>query len=302
MLRSVPNDDAIICDRLTKDYGHIRALDGLSLQVHRGEVFGFLGSNGAGKTTTIRCFLDLLRPTGGSATLLGLDSRRDSLALRRRSGYLPGDLRLYPRLTARQLLEYLGRLRGGVDHARVAALAERLKCELDQRCGAMSHGQRQKVGVIQALMHDPELLILDEPTATLDPLAQHTVHDLVAEHRARGCTVFLSSHDLSEVARICDRAGILRQGKLVAVEDVGALAREGRHAVTIEFVDDVDARDFATLPQVTAVAMNNHTLTLDVRGDLDAVIKAAARHTVRTIRSTDVELDEIFRDCYTGDA
>lgn len=296
------NDEAIVCDRLTKDYGRRRALDGLSLQVHRGEVFGYLGSNGAGKTTTIRCFVDLLRATSGTATLLGLDSRRDSIALRRRTGYLPGDLRLYPRLTARQLCGYLGRLRGGVDDVRIAALAERLQLDLDQRCGAMSHGQRQKVGVIQAMMHDPELLILDEPTATLDPLAQHTVHELIAQFRARGHTVFLSSHDLSEVARICDRAGILRRGKLVAVEDVSALAREGRHAVTIEFAEDVDARSFAALPHVNAVAQNNHTLTLDVQGDLDPVIKAAARHTVRTIRSTDVELDEIFRDYYTGDA
>ena len=294
--------DAIVCEGLTKDYGHVRALDALALRVHRGEVFGYLGSNGAGKTTTIRCLLDLIRATSGSATVLGLDSRRDSIEVRRRTGYLPGDLRLYPNLTARQLCSYLGLLRGGIPEQRIAELARRLECDLDQRCGSMSHGQRQKVGVIQAMMHDPELLILDEPTATLDPLIQRRVHDLVGEARARGATVFLSSHDLTEVARVCDRAGILRKGRLVAVEDVAALASEGRHMVTIEFEDAVDPGAFSALPGVASVAESNHTLTIDVSGSLDSVVKAAAQHTVRTIRSTEVELDEIFRDYYGEDA
>ena len=287
-----------MCQSLTKDYGRRRALDGLDLRVRRGEVFGYLGSNGAGKTTTIRCLLDLIRPTSGAARVLGLDSASDSVEIRRRCGYLPGDLRLYPNLTARQLLEYLGRLRGEIPARRIAELALRLDCELEQRCGAMSHGQRQKVGVIQAFMHDPEVLILDEPTATLDPLVQRSVHDLVLEARQRGATVFLSSHDLTEVARICDRAGILRRGRLVAVEDVAALAREGRHLVTIEFAGAVQAAEFAALPGVGEVSEVDHTLTIDVSGDIDRVVKTAARHTVRSMRSTEVELDEIFRDYY----
>ncbi|MBV8196467.1 MAG: ABC transporter ATP-binding protein, partial [Candidatus Dormibacteraeota bacterium] len=274
---------AISCDGLTKDYGRRRALDGLTLDVRRAEVFGYLGSNGAGKTTTIRCLLDLIRPTQGRATVLGFDTKHDSVEVRRRTGYLPGDLRLYPRLTARQLFEYLGHLRGGVPAARIQELARRLDCNLDQRCGSMSHGQRQKVGVIQAMMHDPELLILDEPTATLDPLVQHSVHDLVGEAKARGCTVFLSSHNLTEVARVCDRAGILRLGKLVAIEDVAALEAEGRHVVTIEFAEEVDPLEFKQLPGVASVTTDNHTLTLDVSGELDRVVKTAARHTVRTI-------------------
>jgi ABC-2 type transport system ATP-binding protein len=297
---TTPAADAIVCRRLTRDYGATHALDGLSLTVRRGEVFGFLGSNGAGKTTTIRCLLDLIRPTSGSATVLGLDSHRDSVEVRRLTGYLPGDLRLYPRLSARQLCEYLGRLRGGVPHRRIAELADRLDCDLDQRCGSMSHGQRQKVGVIQAMMHDPGLLVLDEPTASLDPLMQRCVHELLREAGERGVTVFLSSHDLTEVARVCDRAGILRRGRLVAIEDVSALAREGRRVVSIEFAGTVPPATFSALPGVASVTSEDHTLTLEVAGDLDPVIKAAAEHTVRTIRSTEMELDEIFRDYYNA--
>ncbi len=220
---AVATSPAIVCEALTKDYGGKRALDHVDLELRSGEIFGYLGSNGAGKTTTIRCLLDLIRPTSGRATVLGLDSHDDSVEVRRRTGYLPGDLRLYPNLTARQLLTYLGRLRGGVPSKRVDELAQRMELDLGQRCGAMSHGQRQKVGVIQALMDDPDVLILDEPTATLDPLMQRTVHDLVREARDRGATIFVSSHDLPEVSRLCDRAGILRHGRLVAVQDVNEL-------------------------------------------------------------------------------
>ena len=293
---------AIEARGLTKDYGRIRALDELGLSVRVGEIFGYLGSNGAGKTTTIRCLLDLIRPTSGSARVLGLDSHLESIPVRRRTGYLPGDLRLYPNMSARHLLDYLGRLRGHIPRERIAALAERLDSDLDQRCGAMSHGQRQKVGLIQAFMHEPDLLILDEPTATLDPLMQDAVHQLVREAREHGATVFLSSHDLTEVARVCDRAGILRMGRLVAVEDVTALAEEGRHIVTFEFGEPVDAAEFQGLPGVASVRTTGRTLTVDVSGDVDRVVKIAASHTVRNVRSTEVELDEVFRDYYKAGA
>jgi ABC-2 type transport system ATP-binding protein len=299
------NSNAILCEALTKDYGPKRALDRLDLEVRAGEIFGYLGSNGAGKTTTIRCLLDLIRPTEGRATVLGLDSRNDSVEVRRRTGYLPGDLRLYPYLTARQLLDYLGRLRGGLPAQRGEELAQRMECDLDQRCGAMSHGQRQKVGVIQALMHDPEVLILDEPTATLDPLMQRTVHDLIRESRDRGATVFVSSHDLPEVALLCDRAGILRQGKLVAMQDVNELAQQGRHVLSIQFLEPVEPNVFERLPGVSQVVSTDHALTITVSGDLDAVVKTAARFRVHNLRSADVDLDEVFRDYYraeSGDA
>ncbi len=268
--------NAIVCSGLTKNYGRKRALDHLDLEVRSREIFGYLGSNGAGKTTTIRCLLDLIRPTAGSATVLGLDCQRQSVEVRRQIGYLPGDLRLYPQLTAGQLCTYLGDLRGGISVERVRDLASRMECDLDQRCAAMSHGQRQKVGVIQAMMHDPDVLILDEPTATLDPLMQRTVHDLIREARDRGAAIFVSSHDLPEVARLCDRAGILRQGKLVTVQDVGELARQGRRVVSIEFLEPVDPGVFERLSGVSRVSAKNNTLTLTVSGDLDAVVKAAA--------------------------
>ena len=294
-------DPVIVTAALTKSYGDgaQRALDSLDLSIAAGEIFGFLGSNGAGKTTTIRCLLDLIHPTTGSASILGLDSQRDSSAEHARIGYLPGDLRLYPRLTGMQLCMYLGRLRGGVEPAAVTALAARLDVRLDQRCGALSHGQRQKVGLIQALMHEPDVLILDEPTATLDPLAQGIVHELVHEAKQRGATVFLSSHDLTEVARICDRVGILRKGRLVAVKDVAALEQEGRQMLTIDFSAPVDAAAFATLDGVAGATASGTTLTVDVAGDIDAVIKLAATQHVRSIRSTEVELDDIFRGYYT---
>jgi len=289
---------AIVCRGLNKDYGAKRALDGVGLELRTGEIFGYLGSNGAGKTTTIRCLLGLIRPTAGTATVLGLDVRDDSLGVRRHTGYLPGDLRLYPRLTARQLLEYLGDLRGGVRGSRVEELARRLECDLGLRCGAMSHGNRQKVGIIQALMHDPAVLILDEPTATLDPLMQRIVHDLIREARDRGATIFVSSHDLPEVAHLCDRAGILRQGRLVAVQDVNELAQQGRHVISIEFLEPVDPSVFERLPGVSQVTASDHTLTITASGDLDAVVKTAARFRVHGLRSAEVDLDEVFRDYY----
>jgi ABC-2 type transport system ATP-binding protein len=292
---------AIVFEGLTKDYGAKRALDGVDLEIRAGEIFGYLGSNGAGKTTTIRCLLGLIRPTAGHATVLGRDCRTDSVEVRRRTGYLPGDLRLYPRLTARQLLTYLGRLRGGVPAERIEELARRMECDLSQRCGAMSHGQKQKVGVIQALMHDPAILILDEPTATLDPLMQRNVHDLIREARDRGATIFVSSHDLPEVARLCDRAGILRQGRLVAVQDVNELSQQGGHVLSIEFSEQVDPAVFRAIPGVSQVAASDRTLTITAGGDLDAVVKTAARFQVHALRSAEVDLDDVFHDYYRAE-
>jgi ABC-2 type transport system ATP-binding protein len=301
-LPAMASSPAIVFQGLTKDYGTKRALDGVDLEIRAGEIFGYLGSNGAGKTTTIRCLLGLIRPTAGRATVLGLDCRSDSVEVRRRTGYLPGDLRLYPRLTARQLLTYLGRLRGGVDAGRIEELARRMECDLGWRCGAMSHGQKQKVGVIQALMHDPAILILDEPTATLDPLMQRNVHDLVREARDRGATIFVSSHDLPEVARLCDRAGILRRGRLVAVQDVNELAQQGGHVLSIEFSEPIDPAVFRAIPGVSQVTASDRTLTITAGGDLDAVIKTAARFRVHAVRSAEVDLDEVFHDYYRSES
>src|SRR5256886_2182066 len=213
-------DLAIHTDQLTKMYGSRRGLAGLDLSVTTGEVYGFLGPNGAGKTTTIRVLLDLIRPTSGRVELLGGDPRQDGVALRRRIGYLPGDFTVDGRQSVTELLTYLGNLRGGVPRARMTALAERLDLDLTARFRSLSKGNRQKVGLVQALMHAPELLILDEPTSGLDPLVQQTFLSMVREARAAGQTVFMSSHVMSEAQQTADRVGIVREGRMVAVERV----------------------------------------------------------------------------------
>ena len=291
--------DAIRTRGLTKVYrGGPTAVRELDLAVRAGEIFGFLGPNGAGKTTTIRILLDLLRPTSGEVSVLGLDPRRDGVELRRRVGYLPGDLALYPKLTAGETIDYLASLRGGAGRARVAELAERLGLRLERAVGTLSHGNRQKVGLVQAFMHEPELLVLDEPTGGLDPLLQQEFHRLVDEAAERGGTVFLSSHVLSEVERVADRVGILRGGQLVALEEMAALKERATRRLEVELGASVDAAAFARLPNVREAQANGVHLRLVVEGSVDAVVKALAEHEVVTITSHEPDLEEVFLDYY----
>ncbi|MGZ4312804.1 MAG: ABC transporter ATP-binding protein, partial [Solirubrobacteraceae bacterium] len=230
---------AIATRGLSKDFGDGRGLFDLDLEVERGEIFGFLGPNGAGKSTTMRLLLDLIRPTAGSATVLGLATRGASLEIRRRVGFLAGDFGLYPRLTGTAVLDYLAELRGGVDRRQRDALAERFDADLHRPIRELSTGNRQKLGLIQAFMHDPELLILDEPIAGLDPLVQQSFHALLAEVSARGTTIFLSSHTLSEVERVTHRLAILREGRLVVVDSLENLRRVAVQRLEIEFAAPV---------------------------------------------------------------
>ncbi len=292
------DEPAIRTTRLTKDFGQGRGLFGLDLEVARGEVFGFLGPNGAGKSTTMRLLLDLIRPTSGSAQLLGLDAGRQSLEIRRRVGFLPGDLALYPKLTGRAVLRYLAQLRGTVDPRLRDSLAERFDADLDRPVHQLSTGNRQKLGLIQAFMHEPELLILDEPTAGLDPLVQQSFHALLREVSAQGRTVFLSSHTLSEVERVTDRLAILRQGRLVVVDSLENLRKVAVQRLDIEFGDPVNADDFRALPGVQEVLTNGRTLTVAFEGPADAVVKAAAAHEVRAIRPREDDLEDIFLRYY----
>src|SRR5659263_248594 len=266
---------AVRLERMTKNYGKNRGVADLDLEVEPGEVFGFLGPNGAGRTTTIRVLLDLIRPTTGRALVLGRDSHRDTLAIQAHSGYLPGELSLYPTLTGRETLRYLANLRGGVDWRDVSALAERLDCDLDRKVADLSSGNKRKLGLIQAFMHRPELLILDEPTSGLDPLVQHEFYALVDEVRDAGQTVFLSSHVLPEVQRVCDRVAFIREGELVAVEDVAALTGRAVREVEVTFAAPVPAAAFEGVDGVTSVTANGtgagpgagagaHTLRLTV--------------------------------------
>ncbi|MBV9607828.1 MAG: ABC transporter ATP-binding protein [Solirubrobacterales bacterium] len=283
---------------LSKDYGADRGLFGLDLEIHAGEVFGFLGPNGAGKSTTMRLLLDLIKPSSGSARVLGLDTSRESLEVRRRVGYLPGDLTLYPKLSGRAVLDYLAELRGGVDGRVRDALAERFGADLDRPVRELSTGNRRKLGLIQAFMHEPEVLILDEPIAGLDPLVQQSFHSLLAEVSAQGRTVFLSSHTLSEVERVTHRLAILRRGRLVVVDSLENLKRVAVQRLEIEFARPVDADEFRGLPGVTEARAEGRTVTLSFEGSVDPVVKAAARHEVRAIHPREDDLEEIFLRYY----
>ncbi len=285
-------------DRLTKRYGDSRGIDDVSMSVEAGEVFGFLGPNGAGKTTTIRTLLDLLHPTRGSARVFGLDSRRDALAIHARIGNLPGDFSYDPHLTGRELIGYLAGLRGVPGLGRAEALAARFHADLDRPLGQLSRGNRQKIGLVQAAFHDPELLVLDEPTGGLDPLMQEAFLTFVAEERTAGRTVFLSSHELDEVERVCDRVGIIREGRLIAVEEVAEITGRAYRHVTLAFGERVDPDEFRRLPGVIDLEGDGHRIAFKATGDLDPVIKTAARHTVLDIELVRPTLEEVFLTYY----
>lgn len=294
------NDNEIIIHTsdLTKFYGTRRGIEKVNLDVRRGEVFGYLGPNGAGKTTTIRTLLDFIRPTGGTASIFGLNSRDKSVAIHRRIGYLQGDLQLYGNLTGEDLLRYLGHLRGGLDRQYVEELATRFECELSRRIKSLSHGNKQKLGLLQAFMHKPELLILDEPTNGLDPLMQHEFYRLIEETKAEGRTVFLSSHILPEVERVCDRAGIIRQGKLVTVEAIEAMKEHALRRLEIHFAAAVPKEKLFGIPGVRDIVVQDKLLTCSVAGSLDSLIKAAAQFEVLNIISHEATLEEIFMTFY----
>jgi ABC-2 type transport system ATP-binding protein len=281
-------------EKLTKSYGSHRGIIEVDLEVEKGEVFGFLGPNGAGKTTTIRVLLDLIRPTSGKAYVFGIESSADPTAIHRRIGYLPGEFALYDRLTGRQTLEYFGNLRGGVDRAYQARLIERFDLDPGRRFREYSKGNKQKVGLVAALQHKPELLMLDEPTAGLDPLVQQTFFELLREQIKDGATVFLSSHILSEVERSCDRVAIIREGRLVQVDRVDALRDLAHHQVELRFVGKPPAADFAKLPGVSDVVVEDHLLRLRVFGSITPIVMAAARLGVTDFLSREPSLEETF--------
>jgi len=289
---------AIAIEGLSKDYGSGRGLFELELEIERGEVFGFLGPNGAGKSTTMRLLLDLIKPSAGSAAVLGFDTQVDSLEVRRRVGFLPGDLAMYRKLTGRVMLDYLASLRGGVDARQRDSLAERFDADLDRPIHELSTGNRQKLGLIQAFMHEPELLILDEPIAGLDPLVQQSFHALLAELSAVGRTIFLSSHTLSEVERVTHRLAILREVRLVVVDSLENLRRVAVQRLEIDFGAPVPPEQFRALPGVREVTADGSSLTIAFEGTADAVVKAAAGHEVRAIRAREDDLEDIFLRYY----
>jgi ABC-2 type transport system ATP-binding protein len=289
---------AIETEGLTKFYGAHRGIEDVTFAVEQGEVFGFLGPNGAGKTTTIRTLLDLLHPTGGSASIFGLDSRRDSVEIRKRLGNLPGDFGYGKHSTGREALSLLARLRGVSGLGSAEALAKRFRADLDRPLGQLSRGNRQKVGLILAVFHQPELLILDEPTSGLDPLMQEEFLSLVREERERGCAVFISSHELDEVERVCDRVGIIRDGRLVAVERVDELLDKTPRRVSVEFAGAVDLAALRALPGVTDLEAADGRVGFKATGDVDRVLKAIAQHTVVDLEFSRPTLEEVFLTYY----
>lgn len=293
---------AITLEQISKTFGRgkkrVQAVQNLSLTVPAGQVYGFLGPNGAGKTTTIRMLLDLIRPTAGRATIFGMDVNRDAVRLHARLGNLPGELALWNHMTGWDVVEYLGGLSGGVDMAYVRQLVGRLDLDMTRKVKACSSGMKRKLGLIQALMHRPDLLILDEPTNGLDPLAQQVFHQLMREVAAEGRTVFLSSHNLTEVEAICDRVGILRQGQLQAVERISALKQVHFRWMKL-FVDGpVDLAAFEALEGVSDVTQENGAIRFRVTGKLAPVIKLAARYDVNDLEYEEPSLEEIFLEYY----
>ena len=293
---------AIHTEGLTKYYGKERGIEDVNLDVQEGEVFGFLGPNGAGKSTTIRTLLDEIRPTSGAAAILGLDTHRDVVAIRRHVGYIPGDLALYPNLTGRDTLTYFANLRGGVDWTYVDELADRLNSDLSRKVGDLSTGNRQKIGAIQAFMNRPDLLIMDEPTSGLDPLVQSEFQAMLREVTDEGRTVFLSSHTLSEVQRVADRVGIIRDGSLVTVESVTDLRLKAMRQVEFVLDSPAEASAFEGVPGVRNVVLRDNHVEMSFEGEMGALLKAATdRFGVVDIRTTEADLEEIFLTYYHAD-
>jgi ABC-2 type transport system ATP-binding protein len=290
---------------LTKWYGSSIGVEDLSFDIEKGEIFGYLGPNGSGKTTTIRCLMGLLRPTSGQCRLLGEKVIPGRATQHMRVGYLPGDFRTWPGLTARKSLTLLARLGNGDEvFKRQQELAERLDLDLDRKVGALSKGNRQKVGVVYAFQHQPEVLILDEPTIGLDPLVRQVVMELIREVARAGATVLLSSHDLSEVAAVCGRAAILRQGRLVELAPISDIVQKGERHLKIWFVKGTKVPPLPTdhLPGVRVIQQDDSSLHLAYYGTAEAVIKWLAKFPVDNITTPETSLEEAFIQYYQREA
>ncbi len=293
---------AIQIEKLTKSYGSHRGIVDIDLEVEEGEAFGFLGPNGAGKTTTIRTLLDHIRPTSGRARIFGIETTVDPVAIHRRLGYLPGEFSLYDKLTGGQTLDYFANLRGGVERLYQQDLIARLDVDPSRRFREYSKGNKQKIGLIIALQHRPDLLLLDEPTSGLDPLIQQVFYEIIREAKAEGRTVFLSSHILSEVEKTCNRVAIIRDGRLARVDRTEALRDLAHHQVELVFTDKVPVDEFRSLPGVSEVVAEDHILRMRVAGSITPVVRAAARYELADFVSREPSLEETFLAEYGKDA
>jgi ABC-2 type transport system ATP-binding protein len=294
------NDLAIQVQGLTKSYGNVLALRGIDLQVRHREIFGFLGPNGAGKTTTIRCMLDMIRPDGGKALLLGMDPQIEPVAVQTCTGYLPGEMQYYDNLTSERQLRFFNDMRGGrAEWDYVCQLADRLALDLHQPIKNLSKGNKQKVGVIQALMHRPELLLLDEPTSGLDPLMQQEVLSLLREANSAGTTIFFSSHIMSEVENLAERVAIIRSGEIVEITNTSSLTHSTVNRITIRFKRPTDFNELVLLPGVEVLSQVDQTsLSLQVRGDMELLVQALGCLPVLDLETERPSLEEAFLTYY----
>lgn len=291
---------SIVTQNLSKTYAgaHKPALDKLSISVDAGEVYGFLGANGAGKSTTIRTLLNFIQPTDGSATILGFDVVKDSVKIRQHIGYLSGDVALYPKVTGAQLFEYLGKLEGGVSKEYLAGLVKRFDAQIHKPINTLSKGNRQKIGLIQALMHQPKILILDEPTSGLDPLMQEHFYDLIREEKKRGTAVFLSSHSLAEVQHMCDRVGIIRDGVLVREASVGELTEDARPIFTVVFKKAPSKTELAKQSALTILSLEGTNARLQTTSSIAAALRSLGRYDIVSLSVENDQLEDQFMSYY----
>jgi ABC-2 type transport system ATP-binding protein len=292
--------DVLTLTNLTKTYGTSRGVSNVSLAIETGTVVGFLGPNGAGKTTTISMLVDLIRPTSGTISIFGKDAQIDGVEIRSRIGFLAGDFALDEHLTGWQQLEYFGNLHGGINKKRVSELAERLTCNLDRKIQELSRGNRQKVGLISALMHDPELLIFDEPTSGLDPLIQAEFNKIIQEHKRAGKTAFISSHLLSEVQEICDRVAFIREGELIATQDMGSLANGLPKQVRIVSDNKAIKKALTGLKGIHILKASGGMFDCTYQGELQDLLKLLTKHPVRDLTIGEADLETVFMHYYQG--
>ena len=288
---------AIEIEGLQKTYGKIQAVKGISMRVERGEIFGFLGPNGAGKTTTIRCMLDVIRPTVGTIRVLNLDAQRDTYELHQHIGYLPGDVRLPGSMTGKQVINYFSRLQGR-EPVLLNDLVARFDVEMKRPLKGYSKGMRQKIGIVLAFMCDPEVLILDEPTSGLDPLLQRAFNEFLLQEQGRGKTIFMSSHIMSDVEKVCQRVAVIRQGEIVTIEEVEKLRQKAGQRVVVEFGDSVSMDELAHISGVSNVTSHNQAYHFNVGGSMDALVKALSRHEVLRLQAEEAPLEEVFLQFY----
>ena len=295
------NKKPLTINTFTKSYGSLIAVDQLSLEINSGEVFGFLGPNGAGKSTTIRTIMNFIAPSAGEIKIFGLDSVRDRVKLKEHVGYLAGDIALYGNMTGHQILNYLANLRKDSDWAYVKDLIRRLDAPMDRSISTLSKGNKQKIGLLQAFMHKPDLLILDEPTSGLDPLMKQVFYDMVLEMKDAGKAAFISSHDLTEVQKICDRAGFIRDGKLIAIENLHDKNAMSYKKYQVRFEKTPAIEELTVSSNIKIVANDNNIITFAVTGNIDSFIKTIAQYEVLDLDEQETSLEDVFMQYYERD-